>query len=81
MRASIQTLRCAHQRRARIGYPLLLLKMLSDFFNVNLGGGLLFIPGALFELLVSLGLIVKGFNLTEKVEQPAWDLDVGQGFA
>ncbi len=49
-----------------IGYPLLLLKMLSDFFNIYIGGGFLYIPGALFELLVPLWLLVKGFNLTEK---------------
>lgn len=49
-----------------LGYFALLLKILFDFFDVNLGGQLLYIPGALFELFLPLWLIVKGFHLDEK---------------
>ncbi len=48
-----------------LGYFALLLKVLFDFFDVSLGGQLLYIPGALFELILPLWLIVKGFNLDE----------------
>lgn len=46
-----------------LGYLLLLLKVTSDFFATNLGSGFLYIPGALFELLLPLWLFVKGFHL------------------
>ncbi|MFT5675723.1 MAG: hypothetical protein ACI808_001655, partial [Paraglaciecola sp.] len=49
-----------------LGYFALLLKVLFDFFDLSLGGQLLFIPGAIFELLLPLWLIVKGFNLNER---------------
>jgi len=49
-----------------LGYLLLLLKVTSDFFAINLGGGLLYIPGALFEILLPLWLFFKGFHLPVK---------------
>jgi hypothetical protein len=49
-----------------LGYFALLLKILFDFFDVSLGGALLYIPGALFEFILPLWLIVKGFSLNEK---------------
>ncbi|WP_085296723.1 DUF4386 domain-containing protein [Cognaticolwellia mytili] len=52
-----------------LGYFALLLKILFDFFDVSLGGALLYIPGALFEFILPLWLIVKGFNLDEKPKQ------------
>lgn len=51
-----------------LGYFLLLLKVTADFFAINLGGGLLYIPGALFELILPLWLFFKGFYLIEKPE-------------
>jgi len=53
-----------------LGYLLLLVKVTSDFFAINLGGGLLYIPGALFELLLPLWLFFKGFHLVEKSYPP-----------
>ncbi|GAB2686443.1 DUF4386 domain-containing protein [Aliiglaciecola aliphaticivorans] len=49
-----------------VGYLLLLLKVSADFFAINIGGGLLYIPGALFELLLPLWLFFKGFHLSEQ---------------
>lgn len=49
-----------------LGYVALLLKVVFDFFDVSLGGQLLYIPGAIFESFLPLWLIVKGFNLNEK---------------
>jgi hypothetical protein len=46
-----------------IGYFALLLKILFGFFGMNLGGQWLYLPGALFELLLPFWLFVKGFNL------------------
>lgn len=52
-----------------LGYFALFLKILFDLFDVSLGGALLYIPGALFEFILPLWLIVKGFNLDEKPKQ------------
>jgi len=51
-----------------VGYIALLLKIMFDFFDISLGGMLLYIPGALFEFLLPLWLIVKGFDLSQKPE-------------
>lgn len=48
-----------------IGYLLLFVKITADFFAQNIGGQLLYIPGAIFELFLPLWLIFKGFNLPE----------------
>lgn len=50
-----------------IGYPILLLKVTLDFFKIDIGGQLLYIPGGLFEFLVPLWLLFKGFNIPEQV--------------
>lgn len=49
-----------------LGYSVMLLKTLFVFFGVSLGGGWLYLPVALFELILPLWLFVKGFNLSEK---------------
>jgi hypothetical protein len=49
-----------------LGYSVMLLKILFVFFNVSLGGQWLYLPVALFELILPLWLFVKGFNLDEK---------------
>lgn len=49
-----------------LGYSVMLLKILFVFFGVSLGGGWLYLPVALFELILPLWLFVKGFNLSEK---------------
>ncbi len=49
-----------------LGYSLMLLKILFDFYNINFGGQWLYLPVALFELILPLWLFVKGFNLSEK---------------
>ncbi|RZM77074.1 hypothetical protein C3B51_16960 [Pseudoalteromonas rubra] len=46
-----------------LGYVMLLLKVLFDFFDVSMGGSWMYMPGALFELLLPLWLIFKGFDL------------------
>ncbi|WP_125716465.1 DUF4386 domain-containing protein [Pseudoalteromonas rubra] len=46
-----------------LGYVMLLLKVLFDFFNVSAGGSWMYMPGALFELLLPLWLIFRGFDL------------------
>ncbi|WP_046005967.1 DUF4386 domain-containing protein [Pseudoalteromonas rubra] len=46
-----------------LGYVMLLLKVLFDFFDVSAGGSWMYMPGALFELLLPLWLIFKGFDL------------------
>ncbi|MCG7533587.1 DUF4386 domain-containing protein [Pseudoalteromonas sp. OOF1S-7] len=54
-----------------LGYVMLLLKVLFDFFDISLGGSWMYIPGALFEFLLPLWLIFKGFDLRH---QPASDI-------
>lgn len=49
-----------------LGYSVMLLKILFVFFGVSLGGEWLYLPVALFELILPLWLFVKGFNLSEK---------------
>ena len=50
-----------------VGYTLLLLKVTSELFDINLGGELLYLPGSLFELvLLPLWLFTKGFQLPDK---------------
>lgn len=44
------------------GYAILLAKVVMDFFDIDTGGQLLFIPGALFELFLPLWLFAKGFD-------------------
>ncbi|WP_395342276.1 DUF4386 domain-containing protein [Ningiella sp. W23] len=48
-----------------LGYLLLLLKVTFDFFAINFGGEYLYMPGALFELLLPFWLFIKGFGLAE----------------
>ena len=55
-----------------IGYICLFVKMIFDIFEINLGGDILYLPGALFELLLPIWLIFKGFN-TSSVEKHALD--------
>lgn len=47
-----------------LGYAMLLLKVLFDFFDVSMGGAWMYIPGGLFEFLLPLWLIFKGFDLS-----------------
>lgn len=47
-----------------LGYVMLLLKVLFDFFDVSMGGAWMYIPGGLFELLLPLWLIFRGFDLS-----------------
>ncbi|WP_125778925.1 DUF4386 domain-containing protein [Pseudoalteromonas rubra] len=49
-----------------LGYVMLLLKVLFDFFDVSMGGSWMYMPGALFELLLPLWLIFKGFDLRQQ---------------
>ncbi|MCF2908119.1 DUF4386 domain-containing protein [Pseudoalteromonas sp. DL2-H2.2] len=49
-----------------LGYVMLLLKVLFDFFDVSAGGSWMYMPGALFELLLPLWLIFKGFDLSHQ---------------
>ncbi len=49
-----------------VGYALLLLKMTSEMLGYDLGGQTLYIPGALFELILPLWLIIKGFKLSKQ---------------
>lgn len=53
-----------------IGYTLLVTKMIGELFALPLGGSYLYIPGGLFELLLPLWLIVKGFQLPAKNLEP-----------
>jgi hypothetical protein len=55
-----------------IGYICLFVKMIFDLFELNLGGDILYLPGAMFELLLPIWLIFKGFN-TSSVEKNALD--------
>nr|WP_242065251.1 DUF4386 domain-containing protein [Pseudoalteromonas rubra] len=47
-----------------LGYVMLLLKVLFDFFDVSMGGAWMYIPGGLFELLLPFWLIFRGFDLS-----------------
>ncbi|WP_462163577.1 DUF4386 domain-containing protein [Pseudoalteromonas xiamenensis] len=51
-----------------IGYTFLLVKMVGDLFAVNLGGGYLYAPGALFELLLPFWLLFKGIQLPSNAQ-------------
>lgn len=46
-----------------LGYGSLLIKMFSEILGYDFEGEVLYLPGALFELLMPLWLIVKGFKL------------------
>ena len=50
-----------------IGYGFLLFKMISEILDYNLGGETLYLPGALFEIIMPLWLLIKGFNTTSSV--------------
>ncbi|WP_025741815.1 DUF4386 domain-containing protein [Aquimarina pacifica] len=50
-----------------IGYTLLLLKMLTEIAGYSFGGEMLYLPGALFEILMPLWLIIKGFNVSSNI--------------
>lgn len=52
-----------------IGYPLLFAKVVSDLFTVNIGSGYLYIPGAMFEFLMPVWLLVKGFDTSYMPKQ------------
>lgn len=45
-----------------VGYFILLAKVIINFFGIKAGGQLLYIPGALFEFLMPLWLLAKGFD-------------------
>lgn len=45
-----------------VGYGLLLFKMASEILGYDLGGGTLYIPGALFEIIMPFWLLLKGFS-------------------
>lgn len=47
-----------------VGYFILFVKVVVNFFGIKLGGQMAYIPGALFELLMPLWLIAKGFDLS-----------------
>ncbi|MTI23166.1 DUF4386 domain-containing protein [Fulvivirga sp. RKSG066] len=49
------------------GYGLLLFKMVSEILGCNLGGETLYIPGALYEIIMPLWLFFKGFNVPANV--------------
>lgn len=48
-----------------LGYAILLLKVILNMFDLDAGGQLLFIPGAIFELLLPFWLFFRGFNTPE----------------
>lgn len=45
-----------------IGYGLLLIKMIIGFYGYGTKDTLMYIPGALFELILPIWLLVKGFS-------------------
>ncbi len=47
-----------------IGYGLLMGKMVSEILGFEIGGETLYLPGALFEILMPFWLITKGFNVS-----------------
>ena len=49
-----------------IGYAALLVKMLSEILGYTAIGEILYLPGALFELLMPIWLLIKGFNTSNK---------------
>ena len=55
-----------------IGYTALLVKVFAELLGYQVGGSILYIPGALFEFLMPLWLLIKGFNasaITSKTPQ------------
>jgi len=47
-----------------IGYAALLAKILSEILGLSAGLEILYLPGTLFELLMPLWIMVKGFNIS-----------------
>lgn len=53
-----------------VGYFILFVKVVVNFFGIKMGGQIAYIPGALFEFLMPLWLLVKGFD-TSLLKKPA----------
>ncbi|BBN82244.1 hypothetical protein PA25_22290 [Pseudoalteromonas sp. A25] len=49
-----------------VGYAMLLLKVIFDFLDVSISGTWMYIPGGLFEFLLPIWLLFKGFDLSHK---------------
>ncbi|NOU49813.1 DUF4386 domain-containing protein [Pseudoalteromonas sp. JBTF-M23] len=49
-----------------VGYATLLLKVVFDFLDVSISGTWMYIPGGLFEFLLPIWLLFKGFDLSHK---------------
>lgn len=47
-----------------IGYTALVAKVFAELLGYSVGGSILYIPGALFEFLMPLWLLIKGFNIS-----------------
>ncbi|MBD1584655.1 DUF4386 domain-containing protein [Pseudoalteromonas sp. S16_S37] len=49
-----------------IGYAMLLMKVIFGFLGVKFAGVWMYIPGGLFEFLLPMWLLFKGFDLSHK---------------